>query len=118
MINAYLLFVGCLAIVSFVAAMIMHELGHYIYARALGKEVQYKVIRVIINDSTGMHPREKIFFYVCGIALGLLPIVSSTMMIQDSLVSAVYFAVMLVFYFVGSNQDLKKIVKISKNKEG
>lgn len=104
-----------LVIITFTASMFIHELAHYVYARSLKKEVQYKLTKVIILDVSNLGRSQKIFFYLSGIAAGIIPIAASTIIIRNNLVGAVYFICLLVFYFVASNRDIKKIVRLIRS---
>lgn len=100
-------------ILTFILAIIVHEFGHLLYALSLRQRVHLKLFKVTMVPSRSLSKKESLYFYLSGIMIGLIPIAVGS--IGEG---AVYFILLLLFYVVGCNKDIKRMIGIWRDSYG
>ncbi len=116
--TAYLVQWGFILLVLIIS-IFLHELGHYIYFKKVGKKVRIRYrskwkFRDVTwkfevgtwKDYQGLDIRQMMYVYMSGIFFGLIPIIIG-IFIQK------YFVIALVLYFAGCRNDLRNVFNLA-----
>jgi len=108
-----MILVGIFIGLMFIAAIILHEVGHLfvitvIYKRAAKVRLSKTIIGISYDDD-GIQDHQRLMVYSGGILAGLIPIL---ILIDAGVLTVFGQLIVLAFYILGCNGDLRKIGKI------